>query len=660
MSSPITAGIADSRREFLKIAATAAGAALLSACSGDVVPVASAEPAAGAAGEGGTSATTTASATASSATTSSSGTTSTSGSAGTSAPPTTPAPVAPVSTTATVSSTIASLKTFLSTRASPNFALPPAPASIPEITWAGALTPGDYAAATSLPNGIIFSASSALINGPLRKAYAANLPGNPVISGYPCLAVLRPFSCRGVRETVGSPTILRFKTDAPTVELSGAVTDNAQSVQTLIIDGALVPPIILSAGRGWGGSDSATLRIGFGSRQVRDIWIETAMDVAYLKIDQHDSLFAVDDEAEPQMTVVGDSYQLVNSNAFGNGGAMALELGARLGIRNVAADAVGGTGYWNSGKNIGNFNDRLPAHGADESTIYLVIGGLNDYGDALPDGTIAWPTRATYENAVSGYLLGLRAMNPNALIVVTAPFCPDPPMSDSSYVAWAATNSSGLGDFLYRAQLHKNAIQQVSAPWVYIDVLMGTGWINSSGASGDVTDLQWFTGGTPGPGTTATYKPGNTNGGAGGGFGGIQFVPILSGGGYTQAPDLMASGGTGSGLLLASRINSAGAMIAITTISPGTGYTAGAGLPQIAIDPTYEISPATLGPPVLMIGVNPNGQYPLQSLAPPGSAGELNNIYAYLTNDRTHPSPLGVNYLSTRLAQNIYAAVLAL
>lgn len=507
----------------------------------------------------------------------------------------------------------------------------------------------------------MFPASSRMFGGPIRKDYVATLAGNPMIAGYPCIAVNRPYVCKGVQRATTSPTIYRFKTDAPVVELSGAVPDGGYSAQTLIIDGALVAPKVLSSSRGLGGWNFGTLRIDFGSRRVRDIWIETYIAVAYLKIDQHDSLFPVDDQTEPQITVVGDSYQGVRSNAFGNGSAIALELGARLGIRNVAVDGIGGTGYWNSGNNLGNLNDRLPAHGADGSTIYLVMAGLNDYGDLIGNGVVSWPSPQTYTSSISGYLSGLRAMNPNAVIVVCAPFCPVPPMSDSSYISNTTTNNSGIGDFLWKAQLHKSATQQLAPPWVYIDVLMGTGWVNSSGATGDVTNLQWFTGGTPGPGTTATYKPGNTLGGGGGGSGGIASVPILSGGQYSQAPDLSAVGGSGQGVLLAGVINSTGALVNVLVVASGDGYTAGSGLPQVEIDPTYQIAPAVLGQPALVQGINPNGEYPLPSFAPAGSTGgDLNNIYIYISGDTVHPSAVGASYLSQRLAKDIYAAVLAL
>jgi len=402
-----------------------------------------------------------------------------------------------------------------------------------------------------------------------------------------------------------------------------------------------------------------TIRIDFHARQLRDIWLELYMYVAYAKVDASDTVVQLNDAGEPQITVVGDSYLQCQSGTFGNGGAIALEVAARLGIRKVATDAVGGTGYYNS-NGIGNFNDRLPAHAQDNSTIYLVIGGLNDYGDRVNGSTTVWPSLAQYDQAVLGYLQGLRSRQPNALIVITAPFCPIPSLSDSSYIAHPATNTTGQGDFLYKAALFKQSLQQVAAPWIYIDVLMGTGWLNSSGASGDGRNLQWLTGGTPAAGTSTTYKPGNTGGGGGGGFGGIATIPVLNGGRYTQGPDLSASGGSGSGLLLYSTLDRAtGTLRSVQVLVPGSGYSSGKGLPTISIDPTFQISAATLGTPTLQAGINPNGAYPLPAWLAEG-VSDLNNIYRMLRTDETHPSPVGVNYFSTRLALSIFEGVMAL
>lgn len=625
------------RRRLLQFAGLTAGAAFLEACSGgaSVGPTASIASAAA-------------------------NPTSTEPSS-TPATPTTPAPVStPSATTPTsvLSPQMAGLKAYLAGRAIPGAALPTASTTPPSITWAGPLT--NYAAATTLPSGNQIAASSPLLGGPMHAKWSAGLPGNPTIGGYPCLAAFRSYTCKGVPKSTRSPTVLRFKTDAPVIELTGVVADGSYTTQTLMVNGQLCPPVTLSSSRGAGGWNVATIRIAFGNRATRDIWIETALAIAYIKIDQHDTLFPVDDGLEPQMTVIGDSYQLVSSNAFGNGGAIALELGARLGVRNVAIDGVGGTGYWNSGNSVGSLADRLPAHGADGSLIYVIVAGLNDYGD-LVSGSVVWPTRTAYEQAVSSYLQGLRTANPNSLLVVTSPLCPNPTMSDSNYVAHPATNSSGVGDFLYKAQVHKAAIASVTGPWVYVDALMGGGWLNSSGASGDVSGLQWFTGGTPAAGTTATNKPGNTGGGTGGGYGGINYVLIISGGQYTQAPEIRASGGSGTGLTLAARISATGAIVGIAVVQSGTGYTAGTGLPTITIDATYQLSAASLGTPVLIAGVNPLGQYPLLSFAPAGvTASQLNNAYSYIGPDLVHPSPLGASYLSLRLARSIYQAVMAL
>src|SRR6185312_17287229 len=98
--------------------------------------------------------------------------------------------------------------------------------------------------------------------------------------------------------------------------------------------------------------------------------------------------------------------------------------------------------------------------------LYLVTAGLNDYGD-----TNGWPTRAEYERSVYDYVRNLRDAQPKALIVATGPFCPLPPLSDSLHVANAATNTSGMGDYMYTAQLHLDALRQIAAPWIYIDVL---------------------------------------------------------------------------------------------------------------------------------------------------------------------------------------------
>jgi len=551
------------------------------------------------------------------------------------------------------------LRTHLRNKALSGLALPAAPASLPLLTWAGALT--GTTAASTLPNGVVIDSTDPRLGGPVRHRYDAILAGNPLVNGLPCRIISRPYTCRGTSRNVGSTTILRLRTDAPVLEVSGVVTDGASAVQALIVDDRLVPPKVLSSDRTIpGGWNAGTLRFDFGSRQTRDIWIATSMAVAFVKIDAQDVLLGVDDGAEPQITVVGDSYLAASSNSFGSLGGIAMELGARLGMRKVATDGIGGTGFWNTNGDTGNLNHRLAAHAADNSSVYLVMAGLNDYGD-FTGNQLVWPTRATYEQAVLGYLQALRQAQPNALIVMTAPFCPIPSLSDSTYVANPGTNTSGKGDFLYREELFRNSLSQIAGPWVYIDVLLGGGWRNSSGANGDVTGLQWFTGGTPAPGTTSSFKPGNTDGGGGGGYGGISAVPLLGAGKYSQAPEVIATGGSGSGLLLAASVDTSGRIVAIRVLSQGSGYTAGSGLPVILIDSTYEITPATAGTPILVTATNPNGQYPLLSFAPPGtSAADLNNIYRLLADDKVHPSPLGTEYLSRRLARNIYDAVMAL
>ena len=62
---------------------------------------------------------------------------------------------------------------------------------------------------------------------------------------------------------------------------------------------------------------------------------------------------------------------------------------------------------------------------------------------------------------------------------------------------------------------------------------------------------------------------------------------------------------------------------------------------------------------MLIAGTNADGAYPLPAWLAPG-IGDLNNTYRMLQPDLVHPSPLGVEYLSTRLALHIYEGVMAL
>jgi hypothetical protein len=561
-------------------------------------------------------------------------------------------------TPSATSTTVASVQAFLGAHASPTFSLPPPMSPPPAISWAGPL--GSYPVATSLPSGISYAASSAAIGGPIRNRFTPSLAGNPSIGGIPALAVNRAYSCKGAPRTVGSPNVLRFSTDAPVVEIAGVVVSGTRTSQTLIVNGQLVAPRVLSVcGTSGGGWSPVGVRINFGSRALRDIWLETGAYVAYVRLSSGDTLVAATDSADPQLTVVGDNYLLAGSNNFGNGAALALEIGARLGIRKVAVDSVSGSGYWNSGVNRGNLNDRIAAHAADNSSIYLVIAGLNDYADVIAPPQTVWPTTSQYQQAVNSYFQSLRAAQPNAIIAVTAPLCPNATLSDASWVQNSSVNASGVGDFAYKAQTQKNALAAIAGPWIWIDALMGGGWLNSSGASGGATGLQWLTGGTAAPGTSKTNRPGNYYGGAGGGFGGVASVPIVNAGAYTQAPDVLASGGSGTGLLLASTINSLGAINAISVVQPGTGYASG-GLPTVTLDSTFAIRAGQPGVPVLYSGTNPNGSYPLQAFAPAGVPGGYSNGYVMLMPDLTNPAPTGIDYLASRLAQSLYDAVVAL
>jgi hypothetical protein len=121
-----------------------------------------------------------------------------------------------------------------------------------------------------------------------------------------------------------------------------------------------------------------------------------------------------------------------------------------------------------------------------------------------------------------------------------------------------------------------------------------------------------------------------------------------------------AVGGSGTGLRLAARLDDAGRLSRIDVVCPGMGYTSGpGGLPTVVVDGTYALAPATVGTPVLMTPVNPDGRYPLPEFTT-AQLAQLNNSPSMFGPDTIHPSPRGVSYLAGRLAQNIYDAVMAL
>src|SRR6202034_334974 len=246
---PVVIGYAmpASRREFIGLAAGAtAGSVLLAGCNGvDVQPQ------------------------------------STAGVSGAGTKPT-PMPHAVAVDAVMTSSTVEQLQTFLQSNASTTFAMPAIASVIPTIGWAGLLS-GAETVATSLPDGIILAASDPVISGPIRNQFTASLVGNPAISGYPCLAVNRLYTCKGQSRATASVNVLRFMTNAKVFELAGAVGDGSPSgvVTTLIVDGQLVLPKVLSAGRlNGGGWDFGSIRIDFGSRAIRDIWVVTDLFVA--------------------------------------------------------------------------------------------------------------------------------------------------------------------------------------------------------------------------------------------------------------------------------------------------------------------------------------------------------------------------------------------
>ena len=127
------------------------------------------------------------------------------------------------------------LRTFVSANSTATADLPAAATSPVTVSWSAGLS--SSTAATSLPAGFNVAVTDARISRTLPTQTAANLPGNPTASGLPCLHVDRSYTCKGVARSVGSVQWLRFRTDAPVIEIVGCLSDGSYTAQTLIVDG---------------------------------------------------------------------------------------------------------------------------------------------------------------------------------------------------------------------------------------------------------------------------------------------------------------------------------------------------------------------------------------------------------------------------------------
>src|SRR5215470_9432721 len=81
---------------------------------------------------------------------------------------------------------VASLQQYFAANAQRYLALPPVADEIPRVSVVGPLSPP-----STLPAGVIYPLSDPLIAGPTRQHWRASLPGNPLLNGFPCLAITR-------------------------------------------------------------------------------------------------------------------------------------------------------------------------------------------------------------------------------------------------------------------------------------------------------------------------------------------------------------------------------------------------------------------------------------------------------------------------------------
>ena len=266
------------------------------------------------------------------------------------------------------------------------------------------------------------------------------------------------------------------------------------SCATLIVDGQYLAtdqfdPMNITANGSVLPNRSCLLKIDFGSSATRDVsfYAQASPGICALVVAAGDRVLPFERSAAPSFAAITDSYGGAPSEHWGLGGLF-YEAAMQLGIPNVDLDSIGGTGYAPNSTNsdtlnAGNaFPARLPHIVDDQPDLFVVAGSLND-NDAR-----AQPPYASGADALAGFTAAVttcftqaRAALPNAVLAAIGPWQPPANLPTS------ATEQQ-------KADIIRQALAVVAAPWIWIDNING-GWTNSSGASSapSSTDGPWQT-----------------------------------------------------------------------------------------------------------------------------------------------------------------------
>lgn len=283
----------------------------------------------------------------------------------------------------------------------------------------GATFPGTMAS----PPTIAAASKTSAVTGSVVAAVSATLPntaiyrfltGNPVQAGpfYPKESFVSiDTQTDGLfSEVTGTTAGAEFVTDAPEFELQfyGAGSDHR-----ILVDGEFASTTFVSIPSD---GDIWYQKLTFSTRAPRLIRVvgTGGMTFGGVKITALDSVWKSSPPVPLRMICMGDSFT-EGIGATNTATSLVPYIGGYLGIEDIWASALGGTGYLQTNSGRVKFRDRLASDViAYSPDIVLTMGGINDNSaDA-----------AALQTEVAAYHAALRAGLPDVLNFVLGPWNP--------------------------------------------------------------------------------------------------------------------------------------------------------------------------------------------------------------------------------------------
>lgn len=256
--------------------------------------------------------------------------------------------------------------------------------------------------------------------------------------------------------------IIAFRLDDRYFEILGRAGNN----YTIMADGVRIAPLE-TAGTADGGADTKRTMVDLGSRKIRDIVIYGRfLGFAGIAISATGAISPIDTRNFLRSGLISDSYGAgLGPTIFGGPYGEAIIRLLRPGYYPLFHTSPGGgSGYITGGTSSKTFGQRLSNLLLTNPEFAIVAGGIND-GSGLTSAALS-------------LFQGIRAALPNAVICS---------ISSQTPLTSQLTSARTKHDEIYAA------LQQISPPWIDIDMTRGS-WSNSSGASGRNGNSPWVFG----------------------------------------------------------------------------------------------------------------------------------------------------------------------